>query len=276
MVDTDFLRIFAKEAFRSSPKQLRNTQSISTMNNTKVDILISTADDQFSAQTGFNLIKILNDLGIETNYPMQQTSCGKEHYEAGDYDNAKLLGERLFKQFSGSNHVVCSSSAWVAYIRKAFPKLFFNSAYHIEYPVFCKKIHDITDFLVNFLNITCVNNAFPHKVVFLDNCHTLNDYGLHDEPRVLLRNTEGLELVELPDDVQHTCCGWGNMGFASDFEAISTELARRKVEAILATGADTVTSTDTACLLHLQSYTAKNKIPLNFVPIIDILASKKD
>ena len=254
--------------------QVTKEQYFTNMTNTKVDIMISVADDQFSSKTGFNLINILNDLGFETNYPLQQTSCGKEIYEMGDFQTAKDMGESVMKQFSGGYSVVCTSSSWVAYIKKIFPKLYFNTGYHIKNQEFCKRVYDITDFLVNVCGISFLSNVFPHKVVFLDNCQTLNDYNLYNEPRTLLRNTKELELVELPKDEQTTCCGLGSLNFASNFEAISTQLARQKVEAILATGADTVTSTDTACLLHLKSYTLKNKIPLNFVHIIDILASK--
>ncbi len=244
------------------------------MSKAKVDILISTTDDQFSPQTGFNLIKILNDLGIETNYPLQQTSCGKELYDLGDFGTAKDLGEKLMKQFSGSNPIVCSSSSWVAYIKTAFPKLFFNTAYHIENQEFLARVHDITDYLVNIAGVKSTGNVFPHKVAFMDNCQTLNNYGLHNEPRLLLQNTEGLELLEFPDFAKHTCCGMGSVAFSSDFEAVSTKLARHKIETALNMGAEVITSTDTACLLHLQSHINKSKINLRCMHIIDILASK--
>ena len=273
-MDNDFLRIFAKGAFLSFPRQLRIIQRISTMNNTKVDIMVSTADDQFSAKTAFNLIQILNEMGIETNYPLQQTSCGKELYETGDYNGAKELGEKTMRQFSGKQSVVCTSSAWVAYMRRVFPKMYFNTAFHIENQEFCKRIHDITDFLVNICGTTCVNNSFPHRVLFVDNCQTLNDYPLHDEPRVLLRNTQGLELVDTTPEFESTCCGFGSLSFASDFEPVSTELARRKVEFAINAEAEVITSTDTACLLHLQSYINRKKLDLQCVHIIDILASK--
>ena len=245
------------------------------MNNTKVDIMVSTADDQFSAQTGFNLMQILKDMGFETNYPLQQTSCGKELYEIGDFAGAKKLGEKTMKEFSGRHTVVCTSSAWVAYMRRTFPKLFFNTAFHIEFQDFCKKIHDISDFLVNVCKVTHVEGSvFPHRVLFIDNCQTLNDYPLHDEPRLLLRNTQDLELVETPPDFEATCCGLGSLNFASNFEPASTELARRKVELAINAGAEVITSTDTACLLHIQSYINKKKINLRCMHIIDILANK--
>lgn len=244
------------------------------MSNTKLDIMVSTADDQFSPQTGFNLIKILNDLGFETNYPLQQTSCGKELYEAGDFAGAKSLGETVMKQFSGSIPIVCTSSSWVAFMRKVYPKLFYNTAFHIEHQSFCNKTHDITDFLVNECQTTCLNNVFPHKVLFMDNCQTLNDYGLSNEPRVLLRNTQGLELLELPETERDMCCGLASIGFASDFEPVSTSMARAKVEAAISLGAEVITSTDTACLIHLRSYINKNKLNLSCMHIIDILASK--
>lgn len=233
--------------------------------------MVSCAVDQFSAQTGFNLMKLLNQLGIETNYPIQQTCCGKTLYNLGDFDGAKQLGEKLMKDFEGKNPVVCTSSSCVAYIKKHFPKLFFNTACHHEYQTFCERICDISDFLVNRMSITKIETAvFPHKIVFLDNCHTINDYGIHDEPRILLQNVKGLKLFEIKDD--NSCCGFGAANFANEFEPISTEMARRKIDAIRNTGVNHVVSTDMNCLLHLKSYCDRQKIEMNFHHIIDILA----
>lgn len=242
------------------------------MANTKVDIMVSCAVDQFSAQTGFNLIKLLNRLDIETNYPLQQTCCGKTAYFLGDFDGAKQLGEKMMKDFEGKNPVICTSSSCTAFIKKYFPKIFFNTACHHEFQIFCERICDISDFLVNRMQITEIGSAvFPHKVVFLDNCHTLNDYGIHDEPRILLQNVKGLELIELQDD-NLACCGFGGGNFANEFEPISTDMARRKIENIQRSGATHVASTDMSCLLHLKSYCDKYKIEMHFHHIIDILA----
>src|SRR2546428_31456 len=76
-----------------------------------------------------------------------------------------------------------------------------------------------------------------------------------------------------------TCCGqpafnsgfWGT--FAIKFEAISTAMAEQKVNNALTTGADYIISTDMSCLMHLQGYISRNRLPIKVMHIADVLAS---
>jgi L-lactate dehydrogenase complex protein LldE len=80
---------------------------------------------------------------------------------------------------------------------------------------------------------------------------------------------KGLKLVEMKDG--DTCCGWGST-FATKFEGIATELAAKKVNQILDSGAEYVISTDMGCLMHLQGYINKNTVPLKVMHLADVLA----
>ena len=61
--------------------------------------------------------------------------------------------------------------------------------------------------------------------------------------------------------------------FAVKFEAISVAMAQQKVEHALDTGADYLISTDVSCLMHLEAYIAREKLPLKCLHIADVLAS---
>lgn len=80
---------------------------------------------------------------------------------------------------------------------------------------------------------------------------------------------KGVELTEM-NDVE-TCCGFGGT-FSVKFESISTAMAQQKVDNALATGADYLISTDSSCLLHIQSYIEKNNLPIKTIHIVDVLA----
>ncbi|HEX2607746.1 MAG TPA: (Fe-S)-binding protein, partial [Flavisolibacter sp.] len=90
------------------------------------------------------------------------------------------------------------------------------------------------------------------------------------EPRALLTQVKGLNLIEL-NDVE-TCCGFGGT-FAVKFESISIGMAEQKVENALATGADYLISTDLSCLMHLQGYIDQKGYQLKTLHIADVLAS---
>jgi L-lactate dehydrogenase complex protein LldE len=50
-------------------------------------------------------------------------------------------------------------------------------------------------------------------------------------------------------------------------------MAQQKVEHALDTGADFLVSTDVSCLMHLESYIKKEKLPLKCLHVADVLAS---
>lgn len=246
-------------------------------NNIKVGIFVPCCVDQFAAQSGLRMIKLLQDNGVECFYPTEITCCGKALFVNGDREGAKALGEKMIDTYSDYPYVVSCGSGCVAYIKKYFSQLFHNTTFHNSYRQFADKIYDISDFLVNVMHYTPTNVSFPHSVAFLDHCNTLRDYrctahpdkvGLSEEPRQLLRAIEGLKLVEI--EQADVCCGYGGH-FANMFTPISNSLAKRKIDNIMAAGAEVITSTETSCLLNLKSYIDKNGLKLKCVPFIDIL-----
>lgn len=238
----------------------------------KVSVFIPCCVDQFAATTAFNLIDLLKSLKMEVNYPTEQTCCGRIAYHEGDKETAKQLAEMFMGHFDKADYIVGCSSSCTTYMKHCYSNLFHNSAFHNTYLPFINKIYDITEFIVNVLKIQSTGAVFPHKVAFIDDISTLNDGNIYYEPRTLLSNVEGLELIKLDNEL--LSCGY-NEQFASTFEPISTELARRKVQNAIDKGAEYITSTDMGCLLHLQSYINKAKLPIKCKHIVDILASNE-
>jgi L-lactate dehydrogenase complex protein LldE len=148
--------------------------------------------------------------------------------------------------------------------------LFLNTGLHLEFRQLQKNIIEFTDFLVNTLGVTDVGATFEHKVTYHDSCASLREYRLGNEPRMLLSRVKGLELTEMQDG--EVCCGFGGT-FSVKHEPISTAMAQQKVENALATGSEYIVSTDSSCLIHLDGYIKKHKIPLKVIHIIDVLAS---
>jgi len=109
-----------------------------------------------------------------------------------------------------------------------------------------------------------------HTVTYHDSCAALREYGLKDEPRILLAHVKGLRLLEMEE--REVCCGFGGT-FSVKNEPISTAMADQKVENAIKTGAEYIVSTDASCLMHLQAYIDKQKLPIKTIHIVDVLAS---
>lgn len=255
-----------------------NSHSVPQFPSTTIGLLVPTSLDQFAPQSAMNAYQLLQNLGFTVYYPQEMASTGMELYNQGDYEGAKVLGETMIESFDKCRYIVSLSSATVVYIQQHFPKLFHNTTFHNDYRQFIDRCFDLTDFLANIANLSDIAiPEFPHKVTILDHCTTLRDYtslahpgikGLRNEPRQILSMVPGLQLVEMPQ--QNVCCGYGG-SFANNFTTISDSLAQRKVDNALLAGAEVITSTEPACLLHLESYIKKRDIKLEIRMIGDFL-----
>ena len=234
------------------------------------DIFIPCFIDQIYPETGMNMVKILEKFGVDVHYNENQTCCGQMAFNSGFWDEAKEMGEKFIKDFPNDRPVVSPSASCVGYVKNFYGKLFFNTGLHLEYKRLQRNIYEFTDFLVNVLEVADVGATFEHKVTYHDSCAALREYGLKDEPRTLLRNVKGLQLVEMKDS--KVCCGFGGT-FAVKHEAISTAMAEQKVLNALETEAEFIVSTDSSCLMHQEGYINKNKLPIKVIHLADILAS---
>lgn len=235
-----------------------------------VDIFIPCFVDQIYPSTGMNMVKILEKLGVDVHYNGNQTCCGQMAFNSGFWDEAKEMGEKFIRDFSNDRPVISPSASCAGFIRNYYPWLFHNTALHYEYKQLKKNLTEFTDFLVNVLKVEDVGAEFNHVVTYHDSCAALREYGLKDEPRSLLRNVKGLELIEMKDN--EVCCGFGGT-FSVKFEPISSAMAEQKVKNALETGAEYIVSTDSSCLMHQQAYIDKHGFPIKTMHIIDVLAS---
>lgn len=235
-----------------------------------VDIFIPCFIDQIYPETGMNMVKILEKLGVTVNYNDNQTCCGQMAFNSGYWDEAKELGEKFIKDFPNDRHIVAPSASCVGYVRNYYGKLFFNTGLHLEYKRLQKNIFEFSDYLVNILKAVDMGAVFEHKVTYHDSCAALREYRLKNEPRTLLSHVKGLELIEMKDT--DVCCGFGGT-FAVKHEAISTAMAEQKIQNALETEAEYIISTDSSCLMHQEGYINKHKLPLKVIHIADVLAS---
>lgn len=204
------------------------------------------------------------------HYNTNQTCCGQMAFNSGFWDKAKKLGEKFISDFDNGRHIVGPSASCIGYVRNGYDELFFNGAHHNEYKRLQHNIYEITDFLVNVIKVTDFGSVFEHSITYHDSCAALREYKLGDEPRQLLRNVKGLELIEMKDT--DVCCGFGGT-FSVKFEAISTAMAEQKVRNALETGAEYIVSTDSSCLMHQYAYIKKHNLPLKVAHVVDVLAS---
>ena len=233
-----------------------------------IQIFIPCFVDQLYPQTAFNMLAVLEKAGCNVSYNPKQTCCGQPAFNAGFWDEARTVCAKFLKDFSGAEYIVAPSASCAGFVRNYYSKLFENSSYLSDVKAISENIFEFSEFLVNKLGQTKFGAELNGKATYHDSCAGLRECKIKTEPRKLLQNVKGLEIVEM-EDVE-TCCGFGGT-FAVKFEPISIAMGEQKVEHALATGAQYLISTDISCLMHLQGYIDNKGYSLKTMHIADVL-----
>jgi len=216
------------------------------------------------------MVKILEKVGCNVVYNANQTCCGQPAFNAGFWGESKEVCSKFMTDFADVDYIVAPSASCIGFVRNYYPKLFDTAANHKEIVQLGKKSYELTDFLVNVLQIEDTGATFNGKVTYHDSCAALRECGLKNEPRKLLQNVKGLELVEMNDN--ETCCGFGGT-FAVKFEPISIAMADQKISNATTTNAEYIVSTDMSCLMHIDGRLKNKQSNIQVVHIADILAN---
>jgi L-lactate dehydrogenase complex protein LldE len=236
----------------------------------KVSLFIPCFIDQFYPQVGISMVRVLERLGCEVDYPEGQTCCGQPAFNSGYWDEARAVAERSLDLFADSEVIVSASGSCGAMMKVFYPQLFKDTPKAFTALKQAPKVHEFSEFLVNVLGARDVGAKFEGTVTFHDGCHGLRELGIKKEPRELLSRVQGLKLVEM-NDVE-TCCGFGGT-FAVKYPTISTAMGDVKCANIAATGADYVVSNDSSCLMQIQGLLDREGKKMRCLHLAEILAS---
>ena len=242
-----------------------------------VDLFIPCFVDQLYPATAMHMVKVLERVGVKVNYNPDQTCCGQPAYNAGYQNQSRAVAEKFLADFTplapgtGPRYIVSPSASCVGMVRRSYTDLFAGTAQQSACRAVQGRIYELSEFLVDVLGITAIPGArLAGRYTYHDSCAALRECGIRAAPRQLLDGVAGLTRLEMAETT--TCCGFGGT-FAVKFEAISVAMAQQKVEYALETGADFIVSTDVSCLMHLESYIKKEKLPLKCLHVADVLAS---
>jgi L-lactate dehydrogenase complex protein LldE len=130
-----------------------------------------------------------------------------------------------------------------------YPELFADEpAYREQAEALAARTYELSEFLVKVVGVEQVGAVFQGKVVYHASCHLLRELGVSEEPRRLLAQVVGTDVV--PMEMAEQCCGFGGT-FAVKYPDISAAMLQKKIASIKRSGADTLVSCDAGCLMHI-------------------------
>ena len=181
-------------------------------------------------------VSVLARNGFEVEIPAGQVCCGALHAHAGDPATAAELHARnrgAFRLDSVAAVIVNSAGCGAALKDRG--------------DEFARKVRDATEFLAE-AGLRAAPRPLRLRVAYDDPCHLLHGQRIAAAPRALLRAIPELELFDLPG--HRDCCGAAGIYNLTQPE-MAAKLLARKVQAIVETAPQAVTTGNPGCLLQI-------------------------
>ena len=239
-------------------------------------LFITCFNDTLFPETGRATVEVLERLGVEVGFPLEQTCCGQMHFNTGYQREAIPLVRRFVEVFENYEAVVAPSGSCVGMVRELYPmaaKLANDKQLLYEVEELAPKIFELSEFLVDQLKVTDVGAYYPHRVTYHPTCHSLRMLEVGDVPSKLLGAVRGIDLVELPE--KEECCGFGGT-FAIKNADTSVAMLSDKLRHVLDTEAEVCTAGDNSCLMHIGGGLARLRAGVKTVHLAEILASTEE
>jgi L-lactate dehydrogenase complex protein LldE len=226
----------------------------------RVSLFTTCVVDQLYPKVGIAMAEVLERAGYDLDVPDGQTCCGQPAFNSGYRPEARAIAEHFRDVFAHSEYVVVPSGSCASMISHHFADLRIQVA---------PKVFEFSMFLTEVAKVEDLGARFDGIVTYHDSCHALRDLRVKEGPRRLLHKVRGLELREM--DAAEECCGFGGT-FSVKFAGVSGGMARTKLESIQRTGADTIVSVDSSCLMQLQGVISREGLKLKTMHLAEVLA----
>lgn len=236
-----------------------------------VNFYVTCIADVMKAGVAKNTVLLLEKLGCKITFLEKQGCCGQPAINSG-YTKQALGGmKNLVETFEANDYPIVAPAGSCVYAIKNYPE-YFERFGETEWAARAKKVadrfHDLTDFIVNVLNITDVGAYLPGKAVYHPSCSLSRKLGIVNEPITLLQNVKGLEL--LPIHNQQTCCGFGGT-FSVKMAEISGEMVTEKVSHIGDVEPEYLIGADVSCLMNIGGRLSREGRQIKVMHIAEVL-----
>jgi L-lactate dehydrogenase complex protein LldE len=242
----------------------------------RVALFITCFNDTLFPETGRATVQLLERLGHEVEFPLEQTCCGQMHFNTGYQREALPLVRRFVEVFSPYEAVVAPSGSCVGMVRELYPtaaELAGDRWLAEKVEALAPRVFELSEFLVKRLGVTDVGAYYPHRVTYHPTCHSLRMLEVGDAPLELLRAVRGIDLVELGEAKE--CCGFGGT-FAVKNADTSAAMLADKIRHVLDTEAEVCTAGDNSCLMHIGGGLKRQRAGVETIHLAQILASTEE
>ena len=204
-------------------------------------------------------IFVLNRLGYTVHVPPRQGCCGAMHASLGEPEKVRAFEEQNLHAFARMNvEAVISTATGCGTALKSYPQ------------DFAGRVSDISEFLAEAGGWEEAGIApLAEKVAVHEPCLMRNVLHCQGKPYDLLRRIPGASIVPLAGNDQ--CCGAAGTYFLTQPDMAASLLAD-KIEAVRASGARILATSNIGCAMHLAGGLKAAGIEIEVVHPVTLLA----
>jgi len=237
---------------------------------THVQLFITCLVDSLHPQAGEAMVGILRRLGTDVDFAQDQTCCGQPAFSTGLHPDARSIAQHTIQVFEKTTGDIVMPSGSCAHMMKhGYLELFREDpAWLPRAQSLGSRVFEFTEYLVDKLGITDVGARWDGVLTYHPTCHALRGMKIDRQPRALLANVRGAQIMDLP--AAEDCCGFGGI-FSVEHPELSAEWLKRKITNLESTQSPTLVVLETGCLMHIAGGLHRQKKTQRVVHIAEVL-----
>lgn len=239
----------------------------------KIGLFIPCYIDQFYPKVGIATLEILEKLGCEVDYPIEQTCCGQPLANAGYTRNTREAAEHFHSVFNTYDYIVSPSGSCVLHVKEHMPLP--DKTMKVSGK---SRIYELGEFIRNILGTELIRGFYPYLVGIHTSCHGQRGLRLasssemvgpsYNYLREILERLEGITLLNSKREDE--CCGFGGT-FSVHEEAISVRMGEDRLADFEDPQPEIITASDMSCLMHMEGISKRQKKTVLFKHFAEIL-----
>jgi glycolate oxidase iron-sulfur subunit len=237
----------------------------------RVGLLTGCLENTLLARMCTATARILSYNGFEVVIPQIQVCCGALPAHIGELDVARQQARQNIDVFSeaGVEIVISDAAGCSAQLKEYGHLLKEDPLYRERAQQFSANSRDATEFLAEHAPLRKGMRSLNLRVAYDDPCHLIHAQGIYIQPRELLRDIPGLELVDLPES--SWCCGSaGTYNLTHTIEAGA--LLKRKMDHLRSLSVDVLATANTGCYIQLAAGVREHGLNVLVTHVVELIA----
>lgn len=203
-------------------------------------------------EVGEDLVEVLLENHIQVVIPPDQGCCGVPLLVHGDIESIRQLGRKNIAAMDGSDidYIVTGCGSCGGAWQHDYPEIFKEDpVYGPRADYWRSHTYDISTLLTEVVHYRIPQGHVDASITYHDPCHLKKVMKVAHEPREILKNIPGVIYKEMTR--ADACCGSGGSYVLTHFDT-SVAIAKRKIDDVNQTEADTIATGCPACMMQLR------------------------